>query len=237
MGPHTFNPFFDRWTSDKAKEGLSTFDLEDPVAFCEQHLQADTIERLGIFRSQLIKWNGKNQLVAHSTLNSIWTRHIIDSAQLFRLRPSCPYRWVDIGTGGGFPGLILAILAMEQPDEDVFYLVESNRYKAEFLSHVAHLTGTNVVICRDRVEHLESLAADVISARAVAGLSRLIGWSHRHLRDEEGYCLFPKGPGQGGEVDEARRMWNFDMARVWSWTQPASSILRINGIKPVRTPK
>lgn len=192
----------------------------------------ETLDRLRIHAALLEKWNPRINLVSKSTLSTLWARHTLDSAQLFEQRPEGAAHWADLGSGGGFPGLVLAILAHEAAPELRFTLVESDLRKATFLRTVATETGIGADIVTERIESLEPLAADVLSARALAPLPRLLGFAARHLAPT-GRALFPKGVSHATEIEDSLASWRFDVQKIPSRTDPASVILNIGGITHV----
>lgn len=192
----------------------------------------ETRERLDAYADLLRRWNPRINLVSASTLDDLWTRHFRDSAQLFDLAPGSPRAWVDLGSGGGFPGMVIAILAVERLPDLRVTLVESDRRKAAFLRTVAREAGVKVDVLAERIESARPLAADVISARALAPLHRLLQLSGRHLAPG-GTALFPKGAGWRREVEEALEHWSFRCEEIASETSPDAAILRLGGIRRV----
>jgi 16S rRNA (guanine527-N7)-methyltransferase len=196
-----------------------------------QDVSRETFERLEIFAALLKKWNTSINLVSRSSLNNLWTRHIADSVQVYHLAD--PARtWVDIGSGGGLPGAIIAILAMELNPGTKITLIESDKRKSVFLRTVARETGAGFSVLADRIEKVAPQKADVISARAVADLSMLLGFYERHA-NEHGTALFPKGISWKKEVDAARQEWDMDIDAIPSLTEPGAVILKIKGISRV----
>jgi len=190
----------------------------------------ETTERLDLLVSLVTKWNPTVNLVSRSTLAQIWERHIADSAQLFPLRPEVCSHWVDLGSGGGFPGLVIAILFAEHTPDVRVSLVESDQRKAAFLREASRLlaVGTNV-LC-DRSDALEHLRADVVSARALAPLTVLCDMAYRHLKPE-GVALYMKGRGHAAELKAAKRSWRFALTSTQSKTDPGAAILRLSTIR------
>lgn len=184
----------------------------------------ETIERLEIYAGLLGKWNPKINIVAPSTLNDLWTRHIADSLQLASLAPTGA-KWADLGSGGGFPGLVVAIAHAATPGFSMT-LVESDQRKATFLRTVIRETGITAKVVADRIEKTAPLQADVLSARALAPLDVLLGFTARH-RTTDGIALFPKGETWEREVEEAEANWRFRYEALPSTTNPASVILKI----------
>ncbi len=192
----------------------------------------ETLERLECHGALLTKWNPRINLVSASSLEEYWSRHILDSMQLFSLRPADAYSWVDIGTGGGFPGLVVAIIAAEQQPRMRFTLVESDHRKAAFLSHAIRETGVAAHVTTARAEDTPPLGADVISARAVAPLDRLLKLVERHLA-AEGRALLPKGAAVADELRLALEHWRFDLHKIPSVTNPGATILSIGDLSRV----
>ncbi len=188
----------------------------------------ETLGRLQLFAELFRKWSRTINLIAASTQNDMWTRHIADSAQIFALSPE-PKRWVDLGSGGGFPGVITAILLAETGAGWV-HLVESNHKKASFLRVALSETGArgSVHACRIEEAHQQIQHCDAISARALATLDLLLDfaapWAERNpdLR-----CFFHKGRDYQSEVDKAHGGWSFDLLQHQSAIEADSVILEI----------
>ena len=192
----------------------------------------ETEERLNAFTATLRQWNRRINLVAPASLDRLWERHILDSLQLFALRPDRARHWADLGTGGGFPGLVLAIIAADHSPDLRFTLVESDRRKAAFLAAAARAAGVKPRILPERAESIPSLQADVLSARALAPLTHLLAHAHRHLAPD-GIALFPKGVRHVEEIDEALADWRFAVQKIPSRTDPSGVLLAIDGVARV----
>lgn len=191
----------------------------------------ETFDHLRAYLAVLEQWNPKINLVSKSTIAEAWTRHFEDSAQIFSLAPANARTWVDLGSGGGFPGLVIAILAEDlRPDMSVT-LVESDVRKATFLRTVRRELGLAVDVRAERIEKLSPADADVLSARALASLPDLLAFAERHA--PSGICLFPKGVNVSAERQSALETWTFDCEDFPSQTDSASVILRIGNIKRV----
>lgn len=190
----------------------------------------ETLGYLERFESLVRKWNPAINLVSAASLADIRNRHTADSAQLFRLCPQPAARWVDIGTGGGFPGLVVAIIARELHPGLRFTLVESDARKATFLRQAAHDLDLEVSVLTERIERLASLNADVLSARALAPLALLLAHAGRHLR-RNGVAIFPKGERHTEELAEARLQWHFEVEQQPSRTDSTAAILVIRNIE------
>ncbi len=193
------------------------------------HVSRETLHGLELYCEELLRWNSKINLVARSTESGVWDRHVVDSMQVYDLMPTKAVRWVDLGAGAGLPGLIVAILAKElDPDLEVV-LVESDKRKSAFLAHVVRLLNLSATICSNRIDMLSPQAADVISARALAPLPKLLEFSHRHA-GSDCVCLFHKGANVQSEIDLAKADWQFTHKEYKSKTDPSGVILRIEGL-------
>jgi 16S rRNA (guanine527-N7)-methyltransferase len=192
----------------------------------------ETLDKLEHFADLLLKWNPRINLVARSTLDDIWARHILDSAQLYELAPHPVNHWVDLGAGGGFPGLVLAILGVEGGSPRRVTLVESDIRKCAFLRTVIRETDAPARVINDRIENIPPLEADVLSARALADLPKLLAFTNRHL-SAKGLALFPKGVSWEKELQDAQSQWNFDVRVAKSKTEDGPAILAITGVSRV----
>ncbi len=192
----------------------------------------ETLDRLETYANLLIKWNPAINLVSKSTLPELWIRHFTDSAQALEVAGVTSGRWVDLGSGGGFPGLVVAILATEKYPDLKVTCVESDQRKATFLRTVVRETGTDARIIADRIETLSPLNAQIISARALAPLDRLLSYVEPHLASA-GTALFLKGTGQAKEIEQALATWTFQMNTTQSRTDPQSTILKLWSIRRV----
>lgn len=192
----------------------------------------ETFERLESYADLLRKWNARINLVSGASLSELWTRHILDSAQLLTLAPASGNRWIDLGSGGGFPGAVVAILAAEKQPNLIMTLVESDQRKATFLRAVSRETGVPMAVLAQRIEDIPPLEADVISARALAPLIGLLAHAERHLADG-GVALFPKGANVSKEIAAALERWRFRCETLTSQTDKEAVILRIGDIERV----
>ena len=186
----------------------------------------ETMERLDIYAELLIRWTKRINLVSPNTLPVMWQRHFLDSAQLL---PFCSEKtWVDVGSGGGFPGAVIAILSASTP----VVLVESDQRKATFLRTVARETGAGFTVHAQRNEHLEPLGADRLSARALSSLNSLLETAQTHLA-KDGKAIFLKGLAAQDEINQALEHWSFDCETYPSKTDANAVILSIGNIKRV----
>lgn len=189
----------------------------------------ETSDRIGKFVDLLLKWNGRINLIGTATADQVWQRHVLDSLQICDLAPKVPEKWVDLGSGGGFPGIIAAIFLAERGSMSAVHLVESDQRKAAFLREAARQLGLNVTVHARRIEDLAPLGADVLSARALTALPGLCSFADRHLAPA-GICLFPKGASWQQEVGDAKKSWVFDLETRPSVTSPESMILMLRNI-------
>lgn len=188
----------------------------------------ETQERLALLVAELARWQKAKNLVSSATLADVWTRHVADSLQLFTIAPDAR-RWLDLGSGGGFPGLVLGICLAETGGH--IDLVESNARKCAFLRHAARVTGAPVTVHAARIEDaIEKFTGkiDVVTARALAPLPNLLGWCKELLRTGT-LGLFPKGQYLDAELTEASKCWKIQASTVTSVTDPAARILVIRG--------
>ncbi|WP_417250102.1 16S rRNA (guanine(527)-N(7))-methyltransferase RsmG [Celeribacter sp.] len=190
----------------------------------------ETIERLEAYLALLRKWNPAINLVSKNTLDAAWERHFIDSAQLFALAPKGEGHWVDLGTGGGFPGMVCAIISAEVTPERTFTMIESDQRKATFLRTVAREVEVPVTVLSERVEQAHPANAQVLSARALASLADLIGFAHRHLASD-GVAFFPKGARHANELAESQKSWRFKYQEHPSVTDAEAVIFEIGDIE------
>jgi len=189
----------------------------------------ETLEALETFEALVRRWNPAINLVSKSTLPTLRERHTLDSAQLFAFCPTSASHWVDLGSGGGFPGIIIAVLARDQRPGLRVTLVESDARKATFLRESARVLGLGLSVMNKRIETLPALNADVLSARALAPLVQLLGFAHTHLR-EDGLAILPKGGRHADELAEARRKWEFELEAQPSLSDPEAAIFLIRKI-------
>ncbi|MGM0585166.1 MAG: 16S rRNA (guanine(527)-N(7))-methyltransferase RsmG [Pseudomonadota bacterium] len=189
----------------------------------------ETSERLEALVDLLRKWGSRINLVGRRTLDDVWVRHIEDSAQVFFLAPPHARSWIDLGSGGGFPGLVVGALAQEFNPELDLTLVESDARKCAFLAAASREMGISPTILAKRIETLGSGSFDVISARALAPLDQLLAMSERfaHARTVR---LFPKGENVASELTAARKHWHIEHCSHPSATDAKAVILEIQEV-------
>ena len=186
----------------------------------------ETAARLEAYVACLLRWQRTINLIAPSTVAEVWTRHVLDSGQLWRWWPGEARRLVDLGSGAGLPGLVLAIMGAGET-----HLVESDRRKAAFLREAARACGVTVTVHAGRSDAVPPLAADVVTARALAPLPELLALAKRHVHAGT-TCLFLKGRSAADELTRAREIWTMQAASVGSLSDPEGQILLIREIRP-----
>ncbi len=194
------------------------------------NVSRETSQALDELESLVSKWTPSINLVAKSTVSDLRNRHILDSAQLFPLAPAAATHWLDLGSGGGFPGLVIAILAREHLPAMVVSLVESDLRKATFLREAVRILGVSAEIRSERIESLAPQAADVVSARALAPLNLLLDYAARHIHPD-GLALFPKGERFEAEIVAARTNWKFQVDSLPSLSDSRAAVLMIRNIQ------
>ncbi|HEX3575968.1 MAG TPA: 16S rRNA (guanine(527)-N(7))-methyltransferase RsmG [Rhodopila sp.] len=188
-------------------------------------MTGDSDARLRAFADLLLRWNTALNLIAAKDAEVVWARHIADSLQLVPLMPAGITRAVDLGSGGGFPGLVLAIATGV-----TFDLIESDRRKASFLRTAVLQTGAPATVHNVRIEDAPVPAAPLVTARALAPLPRLLPLAAR-LLTPEGVCLFLKGAKVEEELAAAEPGWTMAVERFPSQTSPDGMVLRLAGLR------
>ena len=199
----------------------------------------ETLRRLEIYADLLHRWQKTINLVAPSTVSEVWHRHFADSAQLLALAPAGSLTWLDLGSGAGFPGLVIGCLLADRPGSRVI-LIESDVRKCAFLGEVVRQTGLAALVAVDIVaERIESGAntskvgaVDVISARALAPMQRLLGWCQPFFGPET-VALLPKGRDAVAEIETARLSWRFDAVLAPSQTSDDGHVVVVRELMPV----
>jgi 16S rRNA (guanine527-N7)-methyltransferase len=196
----------------------------------------ETLDRLDRFVAVLLEWQQRMNLIASSTEPKLWTRHVADSLQLLALAPQAR-TWVDLGSGAGFPGVVLACALADRPGACV-HLVERSTKKAAFLREAVHATGApaevHAVGHEDFVENL-AVPVDVVTARALAPLAALLTGTYPLLKTGT-LGLFPKGQDVDAELTEAAKCWSIQSSLAPSLTDPKARIVSITGIEKISQP-
>lgn len=195
------------------------------------NVSRETLAQLRDFESLVQKWTKKINLVSNRDADQIWERHIVDSVQIYELAPK-EGSWLDIGSGGGFPGIVVAILAKAENSKRRFTLVDSDQRKCAFLRTAARELKLNVGVVSERVEKMAPMNADVMSARALDDLDGLLSHMERHLISG-GTALFPKGASWKNEHEAAQKNWSYEIEPTKSETNPDAIILKIEELSRV----
>lgn len=197
------------------------------------NVSRETFERFEILGALLKKWNKRINLVSSHSIEHLWARHIVDSLQIWPLTDELSIkRWTDIGSGGGFPGLVIAALNADQSDPFQLTMIESDIRKCSFLRSALREMGVSGQVICERIESAESQDSDVLSARALADLGKLMEFSEKHL-SRNGTAIFPKGVNWKKEVFAAEESWSFNYEAIKSKTQEGAVILKIGDIRRV----
>lgn len=191
----------------------------------------ETMSKLEKYLEILLKWNPKINLVSKNTIETAWKRHFVDSAQLIKHVPDF-HKWADIGSGAGFPGMVIAILAAELYPESEIHLIESDQRKCAFLRNVSRETSVRPIIHNCRIEEFKDDEFDIVSARALASVELLLQYSEK-LLSQQGKCLFLKGRQCDTELTEAQKTWNFEYDKISGSSEDDGIILRIGGLTRV----
>jgi len=219
-----------------SKSGQGALDLKSDKAraLALISVSRETENRLDRFVDVLLLWQSKLNLIAPSTLRELWTQHIADSLQLLPLAPDAR-TWVDFGTGGGFPGAVIACALADKPGAKV-HLVESNGKKVAFLREAVRATGAPAIVHLERAEKFGESCAEpvhVVTARALAPLKTLCDQAFP-LMSRGAIALFPKGQDVDAELTDAAKYWRLEATKVPSKTNPEGSIVVIRGLFPLR---
>ncbi len=194
------------------------------------NVSRDTQERLDIYLELLRKWSPKINLVSPASLKDAARRHFDDSLQIASLTPEGAKSWIDMGSGGGFPGAVVAIALAGSGLE--ITLIESDQRKAAFLRTVSRETKTPFKVIAQRIEDVPAMNCDVVSARALAPLADLLEYAEPHLVPH-GKALFMKGGSWRNEVRDAQKTWRFTCDAHTSMTNPDAAVLEIGGLSRV----
>ena len=199
------------------KKGQETFSTHLDVS-------RETLELFACYGELLVKWQSKINLVSGKTLDDIWLRHFLDSAQLFRLLPSKNKSILDVGSGAGFPGLVLVLMGARNVT-----LIESDTKKCMFLREVLRQTGKSANIVNCRIEEYGHREFDIVTARALAPMERLLSYVKPYFGAHT-KGLFPKGEQVDEELTKAMKQWKLEVSRVPSITSNTGVILVVEKI-------
>ena len=207
-------------------------DINSYAKFCSlQYVSRETYEKLEIFYKTLIKWQKSINLISNSSLEHIWTRHFLDSAQLYNFTREIRGNILDMGSGAGFPGIILAMMGNENIN-----VVESDQRKCTFMREVARLSNTNLKIHNCRIEDLQFINPDLIVCRALAPLNKLIEYVENHMHKNNlskkniPNLLFLKGKLYNDELNELKKVRKFEFKVYPSVTNEYGKILFISNL-------
>ncbi|MGD9649850.1 MAG: 16S rRNA (guanine(527)-N(7))-methyltransferase RsmG [Dongiaceae bacterium] len=180
-----------------------------------------TLEKFFTYEQLLKKWNSKINLVSASTLDDFWGRHILDSGQLIHHLPPHTRILVDLGSGAGFPGMVLAIMGVQE-----VHLIETDAKKCAFLENVSRETLTDVIIHQYRIENLKNIEADVITARALADVPTLLNYSKNFVKKDT-VGLFLKGEQVESELTAKSDSWQVVIEKIPSISSTTGSVLKV----------
>lgn len=199
----------------------------------ENSVSRETLERLKVYETSLHEWQKKFNLVSNASLEDAWNRHFLDSMQLFNFIPKTARSLCDFGSGAGFPGMVLAIMAKEKTPYLKVSLIESIKKKTLYLNEVNKITEANAVIINDRIENIPPQSFDVITSRAMASLKDLLNYTKKFF-GKNTVCIFPKGKSYAEEIAEAEKFWKFDCKIVPSEMSSEGVILIITNLSAIK---
>ena len=209
------------------KRGAEPFGPEDFAAVA--NVSRETLARLKAYVGLLTDWNARHNLVSARSLDNVWRRHVWDSAQLAAYVPAEAKTVADLGSGAGFPGLVLAELLRGRATVTLY---EATRKKAEFLKAAAERMDLPVVVRNVRIEAGAQPRVDLVTARALAPLDKLLGYAQQ-MADKRTVCLFLKGQSLAVELTEARKSWRMKALQHPSATDPSGVILEVRELRHV----
>jgi 16S rRNA (guanine527-N7)-methyltransferase len=196
-----------------------------PVGFQKlTNVSRETLDRLVCYVDLLSAWNARINLVGRNTLGDAWRRHVLDSAQIYPHLPQGTRLLIDLGSGAGLPGLILAILGVPE-----VHLIEADQRKAVFLREAARVTGVPAIVHAARIDRVKPFVAQVVTARALAPVAELLEMSER-FRAPGTVCLFLKGETVREELTNASKQWKMTAHQSPSLSDPSGCILRLETI-------
>jgi len=198
----------------------------------ELDVSRETLDALKYFEDLVVLWNPAINLISNSSVSDLWSRHIVDSAQLFLFTLPDEGLWLDVGSGGGFPGIVVSIVAKELAPSLRVVLVESDNRKCVFLRTVIRELGLSVKVINDRIENVKLDDVVYLSARALRNLNSLLFIVENNV-SRETVCVFPKGRSYKKELVESQKNWKFDFNLIDSNTSEDSKVIVLKGLERV----
>jgi len=198
----------------------------------ELDVSRETLDALKYFEDLVVLWNPAINLISNSSISDLWSRHIVDSAQLFLFTLPVEGLWLDVGSGGGFPGIVVSIIAKELAPSLQVVLVESDKRKCVFLRTVIRELGLSVKVINDRIENVKLDDVVYLSARALRNLNSLLFIVENNV-SRETVCVFPKGRSYKKELVESQKNWKFDFNLIDSNTSEDSKVIVLKGLERV----
>ena len=198
----------------------------------ELDVSRETLDALKYFEDLVVLWNPAINLISNSSVSDLWSRHIVDSAQLFLFTLPDEGLWLDVGSGGGFPGIVVSIIAKELAPGLRVVLVESDKRKCVFLRTVIRELGLSVKVINDRIENVKFDEVVYLSARALRNLNSLLFIVENNV-SRETVCVFPKGRSYKKELVESNKNWKFDLNLIDSITSEDSKVIVLRGLERV----
>lgn len=195
--------------------------------FCD--VSRETFDKLEQYEASLSEWQQKFNLVSNSSLEDAWNRHFLDSVQIFKFIPEDAKTLYDFGSGAGFPGMVLAVIAGEKTPYLKISLIESIGKKTLYLNEVKNITRVNVDVLNQRIENIAPKKVDVITSRAMASLKELLEYTNKFF-SKKTKCIFLKGRSYAEEINEAKKTWSFNFEVVKSQTSDEGVILIITNL-------
>ncbi len=199
--------------------------LEQIKNFCQ--ISPEQEENLSNFIASLLQKNDEFNFIGRSTIENIWERHVLDSAQLLRFIENKNIKFADFGSGAGFPGIILSILGLKE-----IHLIEKSFRKSEFLRNSKIFSKNKIFVHQSKLEELEKIEFDCVVSRALAPLDKLLNYSGKFLK-KDGYCLFLKGKNLSQEIELAKKSFEFEYETSPSLTSQESKIIKISKISKI----
>lgn len=203
--------------------------MKDVPSWYPENVSRETLDRLTAFQSLVASWSPKINLVSRRDLDDIWDRHIWDSVQVWLKCPIQAKSWADLGSGGGFPGVVVAIMAADTQHDLKVTMVESDQRKCAFLRTAIRTLDLRAKVVAARIENCDLQGADVISARALASLADLLKVTEAMAKSSTTF-LFPKGVRWKEEVEAALEGWRFDYQAHQSHTDKNAALLELTNV-------